>query len=116
MVRHCDRPNSREPHLLWHPCGPSRCRLCPKRREQLRLKSIRLRLAIGQVLKDRGITPTVIGTVLGMPAQEAIKLLNRHQWREGDVVLLEAAAARLGVLVPEPPNNPWNWLTEIPKR
>jgi hypothetical protein len=28
-----------------------------------------------------------------MPAAEAIKLLRGHQWREGDVALLEAAAA-----------------------
>jgi hypothetical protein len=38
-----------------------------------------------------------------MPAAEAVKLMTRHQWREGDVALLEAAAARLGVQVPEPP-------------
>jgi hypothetical protein len=49
-------------------------------------------------LDDRGITtPAAIGEALGMPAQEATKLLKRHQWREGDVELLEAAAARLGV-------------------
>ncbi len=38
-----------------------------------------------------------------MPAQEATKLLTRRQWREGDVELLEAAAARLGVQVPGMP-------------
>jgi hypothetical protein len=32
-----------------------------------------------------------------MPAAEATKLLTRHQWREGDVALLAAAAARLGL-------------------
>jgi FAD synthase len=32
-----------------------------------------------------------------MPAVEATKLLTRRHWREGDVVRLEAAAARLGV-------------------
>jgi hypothetical protein len=32
-----------------------------------------------------------------MPAVEATKLLTRHQWREGDVALLTAAAARLGL-------------------
>jgi hypothetical protein len=37
-----------------------------------------------------------------MPAAEATKLLRGHQWREGDVGLLEAAAARLGVQVPGP--------------
>jgi hypothetical protein len=38
-----------------------------------------------------------------MSAQDATKLLTRHQWREGDVALLEAAAARLGVQVLEMP-------------
>jgi hypothetical protein len=35
-----------------------------------------------------------------MPPAEANKLLTRHQWREGDVALLEAAAARLRMQVP----------------
>ena len=35
-----------------------------------------------------------------MPVAEAIGLLTRRQWREGDVTLLQAAAARLGVQVP----------------
>jgi hypothetical protein len=69
-------------------------------RQADRLKCIRLRMAIGRELDDRGITtPAAIGAALGMPAQEATKLLTRHQWREGDVALLEAAAARLGVQV-----------------
>ena len=73
-------------------------------RQADRLASIRLRMAIGHELDDRGITkPTDIGEALGMPAAEAVKLLNRHQWREGDVALLEAAAKRLGLQVPEPP-------------
>jgi hypothetical protein len=60
--------------------------------------AIRLRMAIGRELEDLGITtPAAIGEALGMPAQEATELLNRHQWREGDVALLEAAAARLGM-------------------
>ena len=63
-----------------------------------RLASILLQMAIGQELDDRGITtPAAIGEVLGMPAAEAIKLLSRHQWRQGDVALLKAAAARLGL-------------------
>jgi hypothetical protein len=70
-------------------------------RQEDRLKTIRLRMAIGRELDDRGITtPTEIGAALGMPAAEATKLLTRHQWREGDVALLQAAAARLGVQVP----------------
>jgi hypothetical protein len=60
---------------------------------------MRLRLAIYRALDARDITmPAAIGEALGMPAAEATKLLNRRQWREGDVELLEAAAARLGVL------------------
>jgi hypothetical protein len=66
-----------------------------------RLTTIRLRMAIGRELEDRGITtPAEIGEALGMPAAEATSLLTRRQWREGDVARLEAAAARLGVQVP----------------
>ena len=73
-------------------------------RQADRLKTIRLRMTIGRELEDRGITdPRAIGEALGMPVQEATKLLTRHQWREGDVALLEAAAARLGVQVPGMP-------------
>src|ERR671911_142995 len=73
-------------------------------RQADRLKAIRLRMAIGRELDDRGITtPAAIGEALGMPAQEATKLLTRHQWREGDVEQLQAAAARLGVQVPGMP-------------
>ena len=67
-------------------------------RQADRLKTIRPRMAVGRELEDRGIiTPAAVGTALGMPALEATKLLIRHQWREGDVALLEAAAARLGL-------------------
>ena len=70
-------------------------------RQTDRLIIIRLRMAIGRELDDRGITtPAAIGEALGMPAAEATSLLTRHQWREGDVARLEAAAARLGVQVP----------------
>jgi hypothetical protein len=55
-------------------------------------------MAIGRELDERGITePAEIGVALGLPAVEATKLLTRHQWREGDVALLTAAAARLGL-------------------
>src|SRR5215211_5768351 len=63
-----------------------------------RLAALRLRMAIGRELDERGIAePAAVGAALGMPAAEATKLLNRHQWREGDVALLSAAAARLGL-------------------
>jgi hypothetical protein len=72
-----------------------------RQRREDRLTTIRLRMAIGRELDDRGITtPAAIGAALGMPAAEATSLLTRRQWREGDVARLEAAAARLGVQVP----------------
>ena len=71
-----------------------------KVRQEDRLKTIRLRMAIGRALDDREITdPAAIGEALGMPAAEANKLLTRHHWREGDVALLQAVAARLGLSV-----------------
>jgi hypothetical protein len=94
-----------QPPLPSPPTKPKLSREERRVREDDRLKSIRLRMAIGQELDDRGITdhPAEIGATLGMPTAEADKLLTRHQWREGDVALLEAAAARLGVQVPDPP-------------
>jgi hypothetical protein len=66
-----------------------------------RLATIRLRMLIFQELDQRDITTlSAIGDALGMPAAEAVKLLRRHQWREGDVALLQAAGARLGLQVP----------------
>ena len=53
-------------------------------------------MAISRELDERGITTlAAIGAALDMPAAEATKLLTRRQWREGDVALLQAAAARL---------------------
>jgi hypothetical protein len=69
-----------------------------RRRRDDRLVTIRLRMAIGHELDEKEITtPAAIGEALGMPADEATKLLTRRQWREGDVALLKAAAARLGL-------------------
>ena len=76
-----------------------------RQRREDRIACIRLRMAIGQALDERGITtPAAIDEALGMPAQEATKLLNHRQWREGDVARLEAAAARLGLQVPDQPD------------
>src|SRR3712207_1520882 len=73
-------------------------------RQEDRLAALRLRMAIGRELDERGIAdPAAVGTALGLPAAEAAKLLTRHQWREGDVALLTAAAARLGVPAKGPP-------------
>ena len=72
-----------------------------QRRDDDRLRIIRLRRAIGRELDDRGITAAAeIGLILGMPPAEATKLLARHQWREGAVEQLEAVTARLGLRVP----------------
>jgi hypothetical protein len=72
-----------------------------RRRRKDRLKIIRLRMAIWHELdKCKITTPAEIGVALGMPAAEATGLLTRHQWRKGDVALLKAAAARLGVQAP----------------
>ena len=71
-----------------------------RQRREDRITTIRLRMAIGQELDDRGITtPAAIGEALGMEAKDAHGLLTRRQWREGDVAALQAAAARLGVSV-----------------
>jgi hypothetical protein len=90
---------------------PAKPKLSPeerRRRDADRLKSLRLRMAISRELDERGITtPNEIGAALGMPPAEATKLLTRHQWREGDVTQLAAAAARLGVLVPKPSSDSW---------
>jgi hypothetical protein len=85
---------------------PEKPKLTPEERRARytdRLTTIRLRMLIFRELDERGITtPAAIGEALGMPAAEATSLLTRRQWREGDVALLEAAAARLGVQVPGP--------------
>jgi hypothetical protein len=67
-------------------------------RQADRLRTIRLRMAVGRALDEQGIaTPAAFGEALGMPAAEATKLLTRYQWREDDLALLTAAAARLGL-------------------
>ena len=53
-------------------------------RQEDRLAALRLRMAIGRELDERGIAePAAIGAALGLSAAEAAKLLARHQWREG---------------------------------
>ena len=72
-------------------------------RQADQLMRIRFRMMIGRELEERGITtPAAIAAVLGMEPAEATALLNRRQWRESDVLLLEAVAARLGLQVPMP--------------
>ena len=80
---------------------PTKPRLSPeerRRRWEERLAALRLRMAIGRELDERGINdPAAVGAALGMPPAEATRLLTRHRWREGDLALLAAAAARLGL-------------------
>jgi hypothetical protein len=45
-------------------------------------------------------TPAAIGAATGLPASEAVSLLTRKQWREGDPAALRAVADRLGLDVP----------------
>jgi hypothetical protein len=73
-----------------------------RRRTADRLKIIRLKMAIGRELDDRGITtPAAIGDALGMPPAVATKLLTRHQWREGDVALTMALRAVAALVTTE---------------
>ena len=76
-------------------------KLTPQERRTRRagqLKSIRLRMMIRQDLDNRGITRSAeISTAIGLPEPDAVKLLTRKLWREGDVALLEAVAMRLGM-------------------
>jgi hypothetical protein len=85
------------------PSSPAKSKLTPEERRARqadRLITIRLRMLIGRNLEERGITtPAEIGEALGMPVMEATRLLTRRQWREDDVALLQAAAARLGLSV-----------------
>jgi hypothetical protein len=88
------------------PSSPSKPKLSAEERRARqadRLTTIRLRMAIGRELDERGITaPAAIGEALWMPAQEANGLLTPTVGRK-DVAVLEAAAARLGVQVPGRP-------------
>ena len=66
-----------------------------------RLIAIRLRNSINTPHEDQGIrTPAAIGAATGLPAAEAVRLLTRRQWRDGDVAALRAVADRLGLDVP----------------
>jgi hypothetical protein len=67
-------------------------------RQEERLAVIRLKVLIGQELDARGMTdPAALGAIFGLPPGEAEKVMRRHQWREGDLARLKAAAAALGL-------------------
>ena len=70
------------------------------RKQADRLAAIRLRYTINTFLDDQGITaPSDIAQAVGLPAAEAVRLLNRRQWRDGDVAALRVVADRLGLNV-----------------
>ncbi len=72
-----------------------------KAQQAERLAAIRLRYTINTHLDDRGLTtPAATGAALGLPSAEAVSLLTRRQWREGDVAALQAVADRLRLAVP----------------
>ena len=81
-----------------------------RRRWEDRLAALRLRMAIGRELEERGIAdPAAIGAALGLPAPEAAKLLTRHQWRESNVALLRAVTRRRTIAAAPadpPPSSP----------
>ncbi len=66
-----------------------------------RLLAIRLRYCINTHLDEQGLTaPPDIARAVGLPQAEAVRLLTRRQWRDGDVAALQAVADRLGLDVP----------------
>jgi hypothetical protein len=72
-------------------------------RQAERLQAIRLRYTINTHLEDQGFaTPAAIGAAAGLPPAEAVRLLSRRQWREGDIAALQSIAARLGLEVALP--------------
>jgi hypothetical protein len=72
-----------------------------KAQQAERLAAIRLRFCINTHLDDRGLTAAPdIARAVGLPATEAVRLLTRKQWREGDVAALQAVAARLELDAP----------------
>ena len=69
-----------------------------RRPQEERTEALRLREAIDRELERRGVRdPSGIGAVFGLSPTEADRLLRRYHWREGDLALLRAAAARLGL-------------------
>ena len=80
------------------PTKPKRSREEIRAQIAVRLRAIRLKMAIYRKLDEKGaITPAAIGNALDLPAVEAAALLSRRRLREGDLAQLEAAAVRLGV-------------------
>jgi crotonobetainyl-CoA:carnitine CoA-transferase CaiB-like acyl-CoA transferase len=94
-----DRRLVNEAHQLLHDrATPAKPDLISQREEWK--ASQRLRDLIHEELERRGITDLAeVGTALGLPARDADRLMRRGRWLDGDVELLQAAAARLGLPV-----------------
>ena len=72
-----------------------------KTQQTERLLAIRLRYCINTHLDEQGLTAAPdIAQAVGLPQAEAARLLNRRQWRDGDITALQAVADRLGLDVP----------------
>lgn len=83
------------------PTKPKRSREEIRAQVAIRLRAIRLKMAICRALDGQGqTTPSDIGAALHLPAAEAVALLNRKRLRKSDMAQLEDAAARLGVQDP----------------
>ncbi len=68
------------------------------RRSAERLALVRLRFSINAYFEDQGITrPAEIAKAVGLPAAEAVRLLTRRQYRDGDEAALTGVAERLGL-------------------
>jgi hypothetical protein len=66
-----------------------------------RLQAIRLCTCSNTHLDEQGITaPASIAQATGLSAAEAVRLLTRKQWREGDGEALKVVAVRLGLAMP----------------
>lgn len=79
-----------------------------QRRQANRREIIHLRVAIGEVLDERGITtPAEIGFATGTLPEVAVKLVKREQSSDVDIALLKAIAINLGLSLPLPPMVPW---------
>ena len=95
-----DRRLVNEAHQLLHERAmPPKPDLMSQREEWK--ASQQLRDLIHEELERRGITDLAeVGMALGLPARDADRLMRRGRWLDGDVELLQAAAERLGVQVP----------------
>jgi crotonobetainyl-CoA:carnitine CoA-transferase CaiB-like acyl-CoA transferase len=94
-----DRRLVNEAHQLLHDRAmPPKPDLISQREEWK--ASQQLRDLIHEELERRGITDLAeVGTAQGLPARDADRLMRRGRWLDGDVELLQAAAARLGLPV-----------------